>query len=218
MKEKIKNFIFNALMCCLLFLLFPFLLLLLIGSLLYTPIDFIKFKRSRHQKDFPRKYTWLCGRHPDNAAYTVTKERNLPVTYLQNNNPELTGVFLYKHTVLHFSNPFFFDDKKNEWLFWPHAEDEEADEDAKTEEIEEVEEDNTDDCLPIEAALDLIREQYRERFPDATFENLIFFYQAKDVKSLYSETALKQLEENSLFVPYEKKRLEEALLKYISEN
>lgn len=117
MKEKIKNFIFNALMCYLLFLLFPFLLLLLIGSLLYTPIDFIKFKRSRHQKDFPRKYTWLCGRHPDNAAYTVTKERNLPVTYLQNNNPELTGVFLYKHTVLHFSNPFFFDDKKRSGCF-----------------------------------------------------------------------------------------------------
>ena len=55
----------------------PICLLLFIGAILYTPIDFIKFKRSTYQKDFPRKYKWLCGRHTDNGIYTTIKENTL---------------------------------------------------------------------------------------------------------------------------------------------
>ena len=121
LKNVISNIFPNILGCILIIVFLPFILLLLIGCILYTPIDYIKFKRSAYQKDFPRKYKWLCGRHVDNDIYTIIKENDLPISYLRfYDDYELSGDFLYKDIALNFSQPFFFDDKKEEWLFWPH--------------------------------------------------------------------------------------------------
>ena len=83
LKNVISNITLNAILCFLLIFFLPFLLLVLVVCILYTPIDYIKFKRSAYQKDFPRKYKWLCGRHVDNRIYTIIKENDLPISYLR---------------------------------------------------------------------------------------------------------------------------------------
>ena len=193
----------------------PICLLLFIGAILYTPIDFIKFKRSTYQKDFPRKYKWLCGRHTDNGIYTTIKENNLPVTFLKfYEDYELSGDFVYKDIVLNFSQPFFYDEKKEEWLFWPHNENEnEVSDDEDTEAV-----DNTDDCLNEEESRAYILEQFGERYPDMNCTKIVFFYEYKFVKDVYGKTALEKMQQNNSFVIYRKRELKEALQKYILEN
>ena len=45
--------------------------ILLVAMVIYLPIEYIRFKRSRYQKDFPRKASSGCGPHVDNTVYTI---------------------------------------------------------------------------------------------------------------------------------------------------
>ena len=199
LKNVISNISPNILVCIFIIVFLPFILLLLIGCILYTPIDYIKFKRSAYQKDFPRKYKWLCGRHADNDIYTIIKENDLPISYLRfYDDYELSGDFLYKDIALNFSQPFFFDDKKEEWLFWPHN-----DGDNETEDAEDVEiEDNTDDCLTEAESREYILGQFKEQYPNVACTQMVFFYEIKFVKSVYGALALKKMQQNDSFILY----------------
>ena len=210
-KNIISNIAPNILVCVLLIIFLPFCLLLLIGYVLYTPIDYIKFKRSAYQKDFPRKYKWLCGRHVDNRIYTIIKENDLPISYLRSyDDYELAGNFLYKDIALEFSQPFFFDDKKEEWLFWPHND---GDNEAENVEIE----DNTDDCLTEAESREYILGQFKEQYPNVACTQMVFFYENKFVKSVYGDLALKKMQQNDSFILYQKGKLKEAIQEFISE-
>lgn len=210
-KNIISNIAPNILVCVLLIIFLPFCLLLLIGYVLYTPIDYIKFKRSAYQKDFPRKYKWLCGRHVDNRIYTIIKENDLPISYLRfYDDYELPGDFLYKDIALNFSPPFFFDDKKEEWLFWPHND---GDNEAENVEIE----DNTDDCLTEAESREYILGQFKEQYPNVACTQMVFFYENKFVKSVYGDLALKKMQQNDSFILYQKGKLKEAIQEFISE-
>ena len=210
-KNIISNIAPNILVCVLLIIFLPFCLLLLIGYVLYTPIDYIKFKRSAYQKDFPRKYKWLCGRHVDNRIYTIIKENDLPISYLRSyDDYELAGNFLYKDIALEFSQPFFFDNKKEEWLFWPHND---GDNEAENVEIE----DNTDDCLTEAESREYILGQFKEQYPNVACTQMVFFYENKFVKSVYGDLALKKMQQNDSFILYQKGKLKEAIQEFISE-
>ncbi len=214
LKDVSENIGFTVLLCVLTIVFFPLGLLLLVGAVLYTPIDYIKFKRSAYQKDFPRKYKWLCGRHVDNTVYSIIKENNLPISYLRfYEDYEFSGDFLYKDTVLNFSPHFFFDEKKEEWLFWPHN-----DGDNETEDTEEGEfEDNTDDCLSEEESRKYILEQFNERYPDIVCTKIAFFYEDKYVKGVYGKLALEKMKQNNAFIVFQKGKLKEAIQEFISK-
>ena len=210
-KNIISNIAPNILVCVLLIIFLPFCLLLLIGYVLYTPIDYIKFKRSAYQKDFPRKYKWLRGRHVDNRIYTIIKENNFPISYLRfYDDYELAGDFLYKDIALNFSQPFFFDDKREEWLFWSHND---GDNEAEDVEIE----DNTDDCLTEAESREYILGQFKEQYPNIACTQMVFFYENKFVKSVYGDLALKKMQQNDSFILYQKGKLKEAIQEFISE-
>ena len=96
----------------------PFFLLYLLFKLLSTPFDYIKYKKSRYQKDFPHKYTWLREPHIDNAPYTAIKENELPVEYIKwSEDYDIGGYFVYKDILLDFTEPFFFDEEKKLFPF-----------------------------------------------------------------------------------------------------
>lgn len=145
-KKRITEGLLIVLFAVMFIIALPFLLVYLLFKLLATPFDYIKYTRSRYQRDFPRKYKWLREPHIDNEAYTAIKEADLPVAYIKwREDYELHGTFLYKDVVLDFTEPFFFDKKKALWLFSPEEEDaEEVTEEAERE--EPVEDENTDDC------------------------------------------------------------------------
>lgn len=213
-KSVISNITPNILVCFLLIIFLPFCLLLLIGYILYTPIDYIKFQRSAYQKDFPRKYKWLCGKHVDNNIYTIIKENDLPISYLRfYDDYELAGDFLYKDIALNFSQPFFYDDKKQVWLFWPHN-----DGDNETEDTEEGEfEDNTDDCMTEEESREYILGQFNEQYPSVACTQMVFFYENKFVKSVYGDLALEKMQQNDSFILYKRGKLKEAIQEFISK-
>ena len=213
-KNVIGNIFSTILVFILLVIFLPFCLLLLIGYILYTPIDYIKFKRSAYQKGFPRKYKWLCGRHVDNRIYTIIKENNFPISYLRfYDDYELAGDFLYKDIALNFSQPFFFDDKREEWLFWPHT-----DTRNETEDTEDAEfEDNTDNCMTEEESREYILGQFKEQYPNVACTQMVFFYENKFVKSVYGDLALKKMQQNDSFILYQKGKLKEAIQEFISE-
>ena len=214
LKNVISNITLNAILYSLLIIFLPFLLLGLVVYILYTPIDYIKFKRSAYQKDFPRKYKWLCGRHVDNRIYTIIKENDLPISYLRSyDDYELAGNFLCKDIALEFSQPFFFDDKKEEWLFWPHT-----DTRNETEDTEDAEfEDNTDSCMTEEESREYILGQFKEQYPNVACTQMVFFYENKFVKSVYGDLALKKMQQNDSFILYQKGKLKEAIQEFISE-
>lgn len=196
----------------------PIGLLLLIGSVLYTPIDYVKFKRSEYQKDFPRKYNWLCGTHTDNKIYTIVKQNSLPISYHKlYDDYELSGAFVYKDTVLNFSNPFFFDSDKSKWLFWPHNDKEESDvEDTEDEALQEN--DSIEDCISLEEAQEFILSKYNEEHPNLNLKNVVYFYEESFVKDLYGDIALNTMMQNKIFTVYRKNELKTAIINYISEN
>ncbi|MBR6782342.1 MAG: hypothetical protein IKM33_04005 [Clostridia bacterium] len=213
-KNVIGNIFSTIFVCILLVIFLPFCLLWLIGYILYTPIDYIKFKRSAYQKSFPRKYKWLCGRHVDNRIYTIIKENNFPISYLRfYDDYELAGDFLYKDIALNFSQPFFFDEKKEEWLFWPRTDNENETEDPEDAEFE----DNTDNCMTEEESREYILGQFKEQYPNVACTQMVFFYENKFVKSVYGDLALKKMQQNDSFILYQKGKLKEAIQEFISE-
>ena len=214
LKNVISNMTSNVLVCILLIIFLPFCFLLLIGYILYTPIDYIKFKRSAYQKDFPRKYKWLCGKHVDNDIYTIVKENSLPISYLRfYDDYELSGDFLYKDIALNFSQPFFYDDKKESWLFWPGNND-----GCEVEETEDSEfEDNTDDCMTEEESREYILGEFNEHYPGVACTKMVFFYENKFVKSVYGEMALKKMQQKNSFILYNRGELKEAIEEFISK-
>ena len=197
----------------------PFCILLFLGAVLYTPIDYIRFKRSVYQKDYPRRYKWLCGCHTDNPIYTIVKKNKLPIAYLRFYDAyELPGDFILGDTVLLFSKPFFYAKEKEAWLFLPDKdEDGEAGEENLQLDEEDNEDESLDDCLGVEDALAWLKEQYKERYPDRNCARFVFFYEEKFVKDIYGEIALQKMQEEGIFILYKKRELKKTILQFVEQ-
>ena len=83
-------------------LFFPVLAIFLLGLLLYTPIDYFRYKRTRYYKDTKEKYTWLCFISYYVRFYDLIKKENLPIHYYRCNDSEMTGYgyFVYKDILI----------------------------------------------------------------------------------------------------------------------
>ena len=102
--------------CLLMIIFLPFILLYLIGTLLFVPIDYIIFKRSRYHRDFGGSYSFLSGAHPDNYLYTLIKEENIPILYAKADNEYVSrGFFICKKTIILPSDALAF--AEGEWRF-----------------------------------------------------------------------------------------------------
>lgn len=112
MKEKLVNFGKAILVV----LLIPFLLLIVIGVLLYTPIDFIRYRMTQYYKDTKEKYTWMSTSSYYIRMYDSIKKANLPIEYIRQKEVRLNGCgyFFYKNfLILNYS--MFYDEEINAW-------------------------------------------------------------------------------------------------------
>ena len=192
----------------------PIALIYLLFKLLATPFDYIKYKHSRYQQDFPHKYSWLSEPHFDNAAYTAIKENNLPVEYIKwSEDYNLCGYFVYKDILLDFTEPFFFDEEEKIFLRSP---DENEMEETAEDGISEDE--NSDKSLTVEETKELILSGFRNSVPGRECHKIVFFYSRKDVKRDYKEEGLNAMREFDDFIIYEKGELAKAIKNFVDNN
>ena len=83
-------------------LLFPLLLLFLIGILLYFPFDLLKYKKTLYYKDTKEKYTFLCGSTSYIRIYETIKKNSLPISFYRDTEVEATayGYFVYMDILI----------------------------------------------------------------------------------------------------------------------
>ena len=210
LKERIGNFFSALLAWMLVIMMIPVMFLVLLWEIIYTPIGYIKFKNSRYQKDYPQKFTWLSKPHKDNEVYTIIKENELEIEYFKfRDDYEMPGFFLYKDTLLDFGEPFFYDDKKELWLCWLGDEAE----NVSDEDTEFMDEENTDDCMTVDAIREIMVDEFCKNYPDRECKKVIFFYQRKNVERNYGIGAVETMENLEDFVLYEKGDLANAIIK-----
>ena len=194
-----------------LIIILPIAFLYLLFKFFATPFDYIKYKRSRYQKDFPHKYSWLSEPHFDNEAYTAIKENELPVEYIKwSEEYNLGGYFVYKDILLDFTEPFFFDEEKK--LFFYSLEENE------TENDEAEDDDNGDKRLTLEETKELILGQFRDDVPGRECNRIVFFYSRKIAKRDYNEEGLEIMRTLDDFIIYENGELAKAIEDFIDNN
>ena len=222
---KIKDSIAEKLLvvfCIVAFIIFlPFFLLYLLFKLLSTPFDYIKYKKSRYQKDFPHKYTWLREPHIDNAPYTAIKENDLPVEYIKWSEVyDIGGYFVYKDILLDFTEPFFFDEEKKLFLCLPDSKDaeevsyDESDDSQDT----ELKETNADECLTVDGMKELILGLFRDNAPNRECNRIVFFCSRRNAERDYKEEGLNAMRELDDFIIYEKGELAKVIKDFIENN
>ncbi len=211
-KDNIEKIFADLVLSVLFIIVLPFILIYFIFKFIMTPIDYIKYKRSRYQQDFPHKYSWLATPHTDNEVYTVIKKNNLPIEYIKwREEYDLNGYFIYKDILLVFVEPFFFDEERGLWLIWPENSFEEESEDIDDEDYE-----NTDDCLTVDEAKKYIIERFREDISGRECNRVVFFYSRKNIENNYEEGGLEKMRELDDFIIYEKGELAEAIKKLVA--
>ena len=211
-KEKMGDVASTALAWVVIGLLLPWMGLILVGYLLYWPIEYVKIKRSRYQQDFPRKISFACGVHPDNEVYTIVKECDLPVEYIKTDEDyDLRGYFVCGDTLLNFTEPFFYEEKKRVWLYWPgEAEKEPMD-------IEENEdEDNTVDCVAVDVAKELLLQQFAADVAGRECRRVAVFYERQKTERQNGKAEVEALRSADCVV-YERGELAQAIRNVIGE-
>ncbi len=199
---------------CIVFL--PFFLLYLLFKLFSTPFDYIRYKRSRYQKDFPHKYTWLREPHIDNEAYTAIKENGLPIEYVRLfEDYDIHGNFVYKDTLLWFYFSVFFDKDKKQWLWWPGDKNEEDEASSYSYDEDDIDCDNTDDCLSVDELKTFILDEFNNSAKTQECHRVVFFHERQKVERVYGKEALEIMGELDDFIIYEKGELAKAIKDFI---
>ena len=211
-KEKLGDVATTILVWVVITLCMPLMLLVLLGQLLLTPITYIRFKKSRYQKDFPRKFSLFGGVHPDNEVYTAVKENELPVEYIKwGEDYDLHGYFVSGDVLLNFTEPFFYDEKKQAWLFWPGEEEREP-----MEMDEEADEDNTDDCVGVEAAKELMLQQFAADVAGRECRRVAVFYDRQKTERIYGKAQAEALKSAGCIL-YERGALAQAIQEVLAQ-
>ena len=199
----------------------PIALIYLLFKLLATPFDYIKYKHSRYQRDFPHKYSWLSEPHFDNGAYTAIKENNLPIEYIKwSEDYDIGGYFVYKDILLDFTEPFFFLEEKKLFFCLPDSKDaeevsyDESDDSQNT----ELDEDNTDQCLTVDGMKELILGQFHYNVPNRECKRIVFFCSRKNAERDYKEEGLNVMRDLDGFIIYEKGELAKVIKEFIDSN
>ncbi len=211
-KEKLGDVATTILVWVVIALCIPLMLLVLLGQFLLTPITYIRFKKSRYQKDFPRKFSLFCGVHPDNEVYTIVKKNDLPVEYIKyNEDYDLFGYFVSGDILLNFTEPFFYDEKKKVWLFWPGEAEREP-----MEMDEEADEENTDDCVGVEAAKEIMLQRFAADVAGRECRRVAVFYERQKTERIYGEAQAEALKSAGCIL-YEHGALSQAIREVIAQ-
>ena len=222
--------IYGALLILLLPILIVFCLVpVLLIELIRTPIKYKKYKFSRYQIDFPKKYSWLDEPHFDNEAYTAVKENNLPVSYLKwSDNYSSAGYFSYNGILLYFCEAFCFCVEDNQIYF--HSEHLNIAEDPMYYTYKaEICDDNgeyIEQNIPLEEAIKLSLEHYNyhaSKIENQTCERMVFFCTINDKayehksRSSYRDL-IDSMRKMDCFVLYKSDELATAIKEFIANN
>ena len=218
-KEQISEKSAFVLVVAIFILFLLFFLLYLLFKILSTPLDYIKYKRSCYQKDFPHKYTWLREPHSDNEAYTAIKENHLPIEYIRLfEDYDMPGRFVYKDTLLWFYSSVFFDKDKKQWLWWPGDKNTEEEVQEPRENEAELDTENTDDCLSVEDLKSFILDEFNNSVNTQECQRVVFFYERKKIERAYGKEALEIMRSLDDFIVYEKGELAKAIKNFTDNN
>lgn len=112
MKEKLVKF--GKVILVVLFI--PFLILIIIGVFLYTPIDFIRYRITKYYKDTKEKYTWMSTSSYYIRMYDSIMKADLPIEYIRRKEVRLNGYgyFFYKNFLI-LDYLMFYDKEINAW-------------------------------------------------------------------------------------------------------
>ncbi len=106
----------SPLPCLVMIILSPLLLVYLVLSLLFVPVDFLIFKLSSHHRDFGGRYSFLGGAHPDNELYAFIKKRGLKINYRTVvRDKGLVGYFYSGKTLVDAGKNLFWDSDARSW-------------------------------------------------------------------------------------------------------
>ena len=158
----------------------PIVVLFLLGLLIITPFDYLKYKKSRYYKDTKEKYSWLCTSSYYIKFYDLIKKADLPIDYYRCDYVPITGYgfFVYKDMLILNDYEPCFDEEKNIWLV--EIEDEYVD-------IKEDVENAIDRCNELlknnicKTAVILIDKDLFEEHPNVKYENIAFLPVSNDL-------------------------------------
>lgn len=191
----------------------PLAILVLLFKLFSTPFDYVKYKKSRYQLDFPHRYTWLSEPHKDNIPYTVIKENEFPIEYIKWSEDYATcGYFVYKNVLLDFTEPFLFDEERK--IFIQLQSEIESEENGNNETSEE---DNIGKCLALEEAKELMLARFRANVPNRECNRIVFFCSRKKIERDYKEAGLSAMRKLEDFIIYEKGKLADAVKDFLDK-
>ena len=195
----------------------PIALIYLFFKLLLTPVDYLRYKRSRYQKDFPHKFTWLVDSHFDNGVYTVIKENDLPIEYIKWSKDYYdSGYFVYKDILLDFCEPFFYDEEEKAFFLVP---DENGEETAQPEASDEnMDGKEKEERLTVSEGKEKILKEFRQNVPGRECGRIVFFQSYKDAERDYKKEGVDVMRGLDDFIIYEKSELKNQLEAFIYKN
>jgi hypothetical protein len=215
-KERLGDKATNVLIVIILILIvLPLSILYLIYKFLAIPFDYVRYKRSLYQRDFPHKYTWLTELHADNRVYTAIKENELPVEYIKwSEEYARPGYFVYKDILLDFGEPFFYDEEDKRFLFC-----------VENDEPIEVGTDNddgdgADERLTVEEAKKFLLSKFSKDVPGRECTKIVFYYSRRGAESAtnFNDEGMMRLHELDNVILYDKGELAKAIKNFTNNN
>ena len=195
----------------------PIALIYLFFKLLLTPVDYIRYKRTRYQRDFPHKFTWLVDSHFDNGVYTVIKENALPVEYIKwSKDYYERGYFVYKNILLDFTEPFLYDEEEKAFFLVPDENGEETAQLEASDENMDVRE--KEDRLTVSEAKEKLLKEFRQNVPGRECGRIVFFQSYKDAERYYKKEGVDVMRGLDGFIIYKDKDLKGTLENFIQSN
>ena len=96
----------------------PFVFILLFLLVLYTPIDYLRYKKTFYYKQIKEKYTWLCGGSTYIKVYDLVQKNKLPIDFYRNKAVSTTGYgyFVYQDSLLLIDYNICYDDELEKWV------------------------------------------------------------------------------------------------------
>ena len=159
---------------------FPIVVLFLLGLLIITPFDYLKYKKTHYYKDTKEKYSWLCMSSYYIKFYDMIKNENLPIDFYRCDYAPITGYgfFVYKDTIILNDYDPCYDEEHNVWQV--EIEDEYVD---LAEDVRKTI-DQCNELLKAEVckrAVVLIDKDLFAQHPDAKYENISFLPVSNDL-------------------------------------
>jgi hypothetical protein len=151
----------------------PFVFILLFLLVLYTPIDYLRYKKTFYYKQIKEKYTWLCGGSTYIKVYDLVQKNKLPIDFYRNKAVSTTGYgwFKFQDCLLLVDYNICYDEELCEWVV-NFGDDEPAPLESVA--VGEIDAFNTKFGKNIEKAVVLIDEEIYNDIVKYYFSDIVF--------------------------------------------